>query len=1022
MYQGEAVGTLRVNKASQAIVFGAIGDQETTNRVGLHATGGGSGNAVTFAVASGPGSIAGGTNLTFTGEGRVGIVASQAGNGNWEAAPEVTNEFEVTKAVAGLTLTNLTQTYDGTPREATATTEPAGLDVVLTYDGSLTAPTGAGEYAVTGTVDDVMYQGEAVGTLRVNKADQVITNFPDIPDQMLTNVVVLTAQSSSGLPVVYAPLGPCAIDGNIMTFIGTGDVIVTAVCLGDDNWNDAPNEFRFFTVYPAVPGVDSPSSTGILAHSAHLGGTVTTNNGAPVTQVGVTWSTNAGFAPHAGVLVVTNGDFAAAPFSLSVSGLPAGTIVYFRALAANSAGTNFSAESWFLTRPDAPAVQAATAIEATTFDANWSASTGATNYLLDVSTTNDFSSFVPGYQNKAIGDGLTDGVTGLTAGRQYFYRLRASNASGVSTNSATELVQMRPPAPDILAASGIATNEFTANWNLAVSATNYWIDVSTTNDFSLCVPGYQDLSAGPVALQSVTGLCAGTEYFYRVRAGNESGVGGDSSTQVVWTVPSAPDVLPSTSNTYARFTANWSASTGATNYLLDVSTTNDFSSFVSGYQNRSVGLVSTCVVWGLDAGTEYFYRLRAQNSGGISIDSAAQSAWTVPPAPVALAANPVATNDFTANWSAAQSATNYFLDVSRTNAFTSFVGPYQNLCVGDATNCSVTGLVSGLRYYYRLRAQNDGGISSNSNVRSLTLAKANQVITNFDFIGDQVVTNVVQLRAQASSGLPMIFAGYGPQQIVGNTLTFTGTGEVTIVAAQWGNESWNAAIVSSQTFMVTAVMYTITPAADVNGTIDPDTAVVLSAGESTCFVVRADADYYIASVQTNGAEVRGAAGLYVFTSWWHNVQADGVVTASFASVQHNTASNGVPIPWLREYYTNSPSIDDLMEKAIEDTDADGIPAWQEYWAKTDPTDPLKYLHLTVIQNSFDVVGKVIRWASETGVVYGVERSDGLGEGSFLTVVCTNVLATPPLNVVTDQTAGAESTLYYRIRVERWEDE
>jgi hypothetical protein len=54
----------------------------------------------------------------------------------------------VAKAVAAVELGGLAQIYDGTARAPTATTEPAGLAVDFTYDGSASAPADAGIYAV----------------------------------------------------------------------------------------------------------------------------------------------------------------------------------------------------------------------------------------------------------------------------------------------------------------------------------------------------------------------------------------------------------------------------------------------------------------------------------------------------------------------------------------------------------------------------------------------------------------------------------------------------------------------------------------------------------------------------------------------------------------------------------------------------------------------------------------------------------------------------------------------------------
>ncbi len=66
-----------------------------TDEVGLSATAS-SGLGVSFAVRAGdPGAITGFTNLVFTGTGSVSVVASQAGDTNWNVAADVTNTFRV---------------------------------------------------------------------------------------------------------------------------------------------------------------------------------------------------------------------------------------------------------------------------------------------------------------------------------------------------------------------------------------------------------------------------------------------------------------------------------------------------------------------------------------------------------------------------------------------------------------------------------------------------------------------------------------------------------------------------------------------------------------------------------------------------------------------------------------------------------------------------------------------------------------------------------------------------------------
>lgn len=249
LYQGSATGTLTIAKAPQTILFDPIADQLASANVILSASGGSSGNPVTYSV-DGPGQLAGNT-LTFTGAGSVTVTANQAGNANYHAAAPVGRTFNVSKAPATVNLGSLTQTYDGTAKVASALTSPAGKLVTFTYDGFPVAPIAAGSYTVIGTIDDPIYQGSASATLVVGKASQTIS-FAPIPDQLATAQVTLTGTGGgSGNPVTFTVEGPAQIDGAVMTFTTAGAVTVTAHQAGDGNHDPAPSVGRTFQVTKA---------------------------------------------------------------------------------------------------------------------------------------------------------------------------------------------------------------------------------------------------------------------------------------------------------------------------------------------------------------------------------------------------------------------------------------------------------------------------------------------------------------------------------------------------------------------------------------------------------------------------------------------------------------------------------------------------------------------------------------------------------------------------------------------------
>ena len=115
--------------------------------------------------------------------------------------------------------------------------------------------------------------------------------------------------------------------------------------------------------------------------------------------------------------------------------------------------------------PAAPVAQPATYIGANSFTANWSSVTGATGYRLDVATDSSFTMFVPGYQNRNVGNVMSQSVSGLNASSTYRYRVRSYNGGATSGNSnvinVTTLSATGPPVvitnPATLIASFSAT-------------------------------------------------------------------------------------------------------------------------------------------------------------------------------------------------------------------------------------------------------------------------------------------------------------------------------------------------------------------------------------------------------------------------------------------------------------------------------------------------------------------------------------------------------------------------------------
>lgn len=95
-----------------------------------------------------------------------------------------------------------------------------------------------------------------------------------------------------------------------------------------------------------------------------------------------------------------------------------------------------------------------------------------------------------------------------------------------------------------------------------------------------------------------------------------------------------------------------------------------------------------------------------------------------------------------------------------------------------------------------------------------------------------------------------------------------------------------------------------------------------------------------------------------------------------------------------------------------DTDGDGMTDGSELTAGTNPTNAFSVLSVT--NPLLDPAVFVLQWPSVSNRIYGVDRATNL---ILFEVLATNLPATPPVNVHTDQVPGIDKA-FYRINVEK----
>jgi hypothetical protein len=211
-----------------------------------------------------------------------------------------------------------------------------------------------------------------------------------------------------------------------------------------------------FTTQGAVtaPTVTTPTSTSVTTSTATLGGNITSNGGGTITAEGITWGTSANPQGNA----VVSSSTSTGVFTVPVTSLPAGTLIYFDAYATNSAGTTYSSDGTFTTQTPvtAPTVTTPTSASVTTSTATLGGNITSNGGGAITAEGITWGTSANPRGNVTVGSGTSTGaftvpVTGLPAGTLIYFDAYATNSAGTTYSSdGTFLTQSTVTVPTIV--------------------------------------------------------------------------------------------------------------------------------------------------------------------------------------------------------------------------------------------------------------------------------------------------------------------------------------------------------------------------------------------------------------------------------------------------------------------------------------------------------------------------------------------------------------------------------------------